>query len=246
MQIINLSENDINNIKRLDNKKGSFGTVVNYDGMGLKFYNGFFDSYNNLERVKRESTINERQIEILTRKQKNVKLTTLPLGIAYYNKIPVGVIIKYFENHSSLFELFKEHNTVVVSSLQKILNIVDELLQNGIFQTDLKEDNFLYSKIDYSVKAIDLDGMRIEIGRENIWLEETIYEDLIDMFIFLSKEKLLFEYNNKEIDETDFKARVECLKRLKHDIYVFASLQGFINEIKRTRLLEPPQKILKI
>ena len=66
------------------------------------------------------------------------------------------------------------------------------------------------------------------------------------MFIFLVKEKLLFEYNNFELDENDYKARIECLKLLKHNIYVFESLQGFINEVKKIRLLEPPKKILKI
>ena len=130
--------------------------------------------------------------------------------------------------------------------MQRVLDIVNELLKNGIFQTDIKENNFLYSTIDYRAQAIDLDGLRVEIGRENIWLEETVYESLIDMFIFLVKEKLLFEYNNCELDENDYKARIECLKLLKHNIYVFESLQGFINEIKKIRLLEPPKKILKI
>ena len=130
--------------------------------------------------------------------------------------------------------------------MQRVLDIVNELLKNGIFQTDIKENNFLYSTIDYSAQAIDLDGLRVEIGRENIWLEETVYESLIDMFIFLVKEKLLFEYNNCELDENDYKARIECLKLLKHNIYVFESLQGFINEVKKIRLLEPPKKILKI
>ena len=129
---------------------------------------------------------------------------------------------------------------------KRVLDIVNELLKNGIFQTDIKENNFLYSTIDYSAQAIDLDGLRVEIGRENIWLEETVYESLIDMFIFLVKEKLLFEYNNCELDENDYKARIECLKLLKHNIYVFESLQGFINEVKKIRLLEPPKKILKI
>ena len=145
-----------------------------------------------------------------------------------------------------MFELFKEHNTVIINILQRVLDIVNELLKNGIFQTDIKENNFLYSTIDYSAQAIDLDGLRVEIGRENIWLEETVYESLIDMFIFLVKEKLLFEYNNCELDENDYKARIECLKLLKHNIYVFESLQGFINEVKKIRLLEPPKKILKI
>ncbi|CCY94649.1 unknown [Firmicutes bacterium CAG:884] len=250
MQIINLSNNDLESItSRSDYKKGSFGTVVQVEGdLGIKFYNDFLNSYKkkSINDIRMETIISVPQIELLTRKQEKVKLTTLPLGVAYYQNIPVGVIIKYFEKHNTLFELFKEHNTVIINILQRVLDIVNELLKNGIFQTDIKENNFLYSTIDYSAQAIDLDGLRVEIGRENIWLEETVYESLIDMFIFLVKEKLLFEYNNCELDENDYKARIECLKLLKHNIYVFESLQGFINEVKKIRLLEPPKKILKI
>lgn len=250
MQIINLSNNDLESIaSRSDYKKGSFGTVVQVEGdLGIKFYNGFLNSYKkkSINDIRMETIISVPQIELLTRKQEKVKLTTLPLGVSYYQNIPVGVIIKYFEKHNTLFELFKEHNTVIINILQRVLDIVNELLKNGIFQTDIKENNFLYSTIDYSAQAIDLDGLRVEIGRENIWLEETVYESLIDMFIFLVKEKLLFEYNNCVLDENDYKARIECLKLLKHNIYVFESLQGFINEVKKIRLLEPPKKILKI
>ena len=147
MQIINLSNNDLESIaSRSDYKKGSFGTVVQVEGdLGIKFYNGFLNSYKkkSINDIRMETIISVPQIELLTRKQEKVKLTTLPLGVAYYQNIPVGVIIKYFEKHNTLFELFKEHNTVIINILQRVLDIVNELLKNGIFQTDIKENNFL-------------------------------------------------------------------------------------------------------
>mgnify|MGYP003496213201 CR=1 FL=1 len=45
MQIINLSNNDLESIaSRPDYKKGSFGTVVQVEGdLGIKFYNDFLN-----------------------------------------------------------------------------------------------------------------------------------------------------------------------------------------------------------
>ena len=110
MQIINLSNNDLESIaSRPDYKKGSFGTVVQVEGdLGIKFYNDFLNSYKekSINDIRMETIISVPQIELLTRKQEKVKLTTLPLGVAYYQNIPVGVIIKYFEKHNTLFELF--------------------------------------------------------------------------------------------------------------------------------------------
>lgn len=247
---IDLNSQDINKFKNLYNlkiNKGAFGTVLPYEnGLGLKFYNGLIDSdFSNNALYTMKAQISEAQIELLSRKQKDIKLTNLPLGIAYYNDVPAAVIIKYFSNHSDLLELCKEHNTVVIGTLQKLLYIVDELIKNGIYQLDIKETNFLFSKLDYSVQAIDLDGPLIRIGRENIAMEEDVYESLESMFFFLIKEKLLYDRNNNIFDENDYKCRIDYLRSLKRSIYVYESLQGFINNIKDNRLLDSPKKIFK-
>ena len=250
MQKINLNDETIENIAKInaDLQRGTFGTVARIDrDLAIKFYNGFLTGYKekSVNEISKETTIFVPQIEILTKKQKDLKLTTLPLGVAYYHDVPVGVIIKYFEKHKTLLELYKENYTVIISIFQKILNIVNEQIVNGIFQRDIKEDNFLYSTINYNAQAIDLDGVNVDFYRENIPLEEMMYETLLDMFIFLSKEKLLFDYNNNNLDESEYKERVEAVKELKFGIYVFEGLQAFINGITRGRILEPSQKILK-
>ena len=77
MQIINLSNNDLESIaSRSDYKKGSFGTVVQVEGdLGIKFYNGFLNSYKkkSINDIRMETIISVPQIELLTRKQEKVK-----------------------------------------------------------------------------------------------------------------------------------------------------------------------------
>ena len=250
MQKINLNDKIIENITRNYNnlQSGGFGTVAQIDkDLAIKFYGGFLTGYKekNIDEISKETTIYVPQINVLTKKQKDIKLTTLPLGVAYYQDVPVGVIIKYFEKHNTLFELYKENDDVIINILQNVLESIKELLINGIFQTDIKEDNFLYSTTDYKAQAIDLDGMKIDIGRENIWLEEMIYESLLKMFIYLANKRLLFKYNNGEIEKDDYETKVKSVKSLDYNIYIYESLQLFINTIKNKKILESKQKILK-
>lgn len=225
--------------------KGGFGIVLPYDkDFGLKFSvdllrDNFFDEEkfnNNLEEYK----ISEWQIECLVNAQERVKLTSLPKGIAYYNNKPVAVILKYFYNHKNLYESYMEHNAAFFRMLKETILALDELMKNGIYQLDAKGSNFLYSKPSYKIETIDLDGELIKLSRENIVYEQRIYEDLIDMFDFLFKEKLMYLKRTNQINDNDYYARLSSLRCLKNSIrgfHIYESAEGFVNEVKKSKML---------
>ena len=209
--------------------KGGFGIVLPYDrDFGLKFSadllrDNFFDEEkfnNNLEEYK----ISEWQIECLANTQERVKLTSLPKGVAYYNNKPVAVVLKYFYNHKNLYESYIEHNAPFFR----------------IYQLDAKGSNFLYSRPSYKIETIDLDGELIKLSRENIVYEQRIYEDLIDMFDFLFKEKLMYLKRTNQISDNDYYARLSslgCLKNTIKGFHIYESAEGFVNEVKKCKML---------
>lgn len=251
---VNLNKTEIDKIienNGIYSSSGEFGTVLPYEnGLGLKFSSGLvgMKGFNRdfFEENKKELYVFEGQIAKLADKQNKIKLTSLPMGVAYFENVPIAIILKYFDKHKNLLGLKVEHHTVVVSIFLKLLDILDELMNNGIYQLDIKEDNFIYSTINYKAEAIDLDGPLVKIGRENIQLEEMIYRNFIAMVLYLAKSKLAYSLANDLLDEDDYKRRIKYLESLRTCIHGFNITQILLNDIKNTSILDHSKKNIKI
>lgn len=251
---INLSKEEINEIirknsEKIKENKGSYGIVLPYEKeLGLKFgieleKHGKF----NEEAFEKYSTsqegISKRQIEYLSGLQSKIKLSTLPKGIAYYDNKPIAIILKYFNNHKDLLELENEHGTAVISVLEKVLRSVTELMENGIYQMDIRESNFLFSTLDYKAEAIDLDGPFVSVSHNDIMKETFIYERLQKMFAFLTKQKLDKLLNKKEIDISEYQEKLKILRNLKYEIFIYESLVLYLEEIKKNHIVEKSKRL---
>lgn len=230
---------------------GSYGMVLPYEGeLGLKLLaplavKGYFDEEALEENMNPYYLISPRQIEYLSEKQSKIKLSSLPKGVAYYKDKPVAIILKYFNNHKNLLELYNEDSTVIISILEKVLYSVKELMENDIYQMDVKESNFLYSKLDYKVEPIDLDGPLIKVAHNDIMREEIIYENILEMFAFLIKQKLNNLLNNNELNTDEYNERLAYIKELKSGIYIYESLILYLKEVKKNNILEKSKKYIK-
>lgn len=251
MQKINLNEKEIYDIVKSNNfnyEYGSFGSVFKYkDGLGLKFSaglvgsNGFDKEY--FESHKDRLYVNEKQIELLASKQDKVRFSSLPKGVAYYNGVPIGVILKYFDNHKGLYNIKDENPKDIISVFFNVIDIIDELIYNNIYQLDIKESNFLYSLDNRSTQAIDLDGEYIKFSSSNDYYECSIYSCLFKMFSFLVKTRLLDDVEKKLIDLEDAKERIEFLKKHDRGVYYFGILESFIYSIDKSNILDYDKKI---
>lgn len=241
MERLILSKQEIDNIRKIKNfDSGSYGVVVPYEnGLALKFSRNIIDNGLDSELENKQLYISEYQIKKLVDRQSKIKLTSLPKGVAYYDNIPVAVIIKYFKNYHDLYEVKNENHHDIINVFQQLLYIIDELINNGIYQFDIKENNFLYSPIDFNVQAIDLDGPFINISEENIFSEELVYKKLMSMMLYLAFNKInLDNYTQDELDN-----KLEYLQSLKTNIYGYYSINGIINVLKNSQLLDPSVKI---
>ncbi len=251
MEKIQLSKENLNklidkNRYNIIKNRGGFGIVLPYEnGLGLKFsadliINNCFDEdlfREDLEGYK----ISEKQISYLANVQKNIKLSSLPKGVAYYNKKPVAVILKYFYNHDSLYNSSKEHSEVLYKMYKDVVIAVDELMSHGIYQLDIKESNFLYSKNDFRVQPIDFDGGLIRVGRGNRIYEERIYDDLIEMIYFMFSQKLVYLKSINCINEKMYNDKLSSLKYIKsfiNDYSIYDRAFNLIEDVKDNKILE--------
>jgi len=241
MKTLDLTREQIKNIIKqndIPNNSGLFGICCNYDeNIALKFDLSILNEHKEVIDFNSAyiSQINVSQIDKLARLGDKVKLSSLPLGIAYCENVPVAVILKYFGNHRSLLSLPCELKENLLKVLFDINDIVDELCQNYIYQLDIKENNFLYSKTNFKAEAIDLDGMLMNISSyENIRQEEMIYEKLIKMFMYLIHEKMVvFGLSENEINK-----RMEELKGYYFGINNYYGANAFLRSVNEKNILQ--------
>lgn len=79
-------------------------------------------------------------------------------GVLTYNGYKIGVLLNYYKDYTELAEI---SNNLSIDSLhfvmEKIKEKLKDMMQNGIFPRDLKEDNILVRQNDLDVVFIDLD-----------------------------------------------------------------------------------------
>lgn len=88
----------------------------------------------------------------------NTSSNDLYKGIIKIDDTIIGTILNYYKDYSSYQDIHSKlsprHNIYL---LNKLRHLVEELLNNGIYPTDLKLDNIMINKDTLDVKLIDLD-----------------------------------------------------------------------------------------
>ena len=161
--------------------QGTNGIIKMYDSNTLikLYYKEFFDSYCNLDPNKLEQEIMVR-IEIETElknivsnyissqeilKQKIIRLqktksNTLIKEMVTYQGYLIGILLTYYKDYQTLTKAIRnlsiQEKKII---LQRIQELLMDLMEKGIYCQDLKEDNIMVRSLDLDIKLIDLDGL---------------------------------------------------------------------------------------
>lgn len=177
--------------------QGQFGKIVLDNNKLYKiYYRDFIKTYINKDECFLDDEVNSLLgIEKLTNfelrdpyKKLNelnrlarTKSASLITGVLSYNGLLVGIQMNYLKNYTTL----KEISTRVEDSkldiyLNKVYELVCNLLMENIVLTDVKEDNILVNEETNDVVLIDLDGSETIYGPDNYLIDFPYNLDIIN------------------------------------------------------------------
>ena len=177
--------------------QGQFGKIVLDNNKLYKiYYRDFIKTYINKDECFLDDEVNSLlEIEKLTNfelrnpyKKLNelnrlagTKSPNLITGVLSYNGLLVGIQMNYLKNYITL----KEISTMVEDSklviyLNKVYELVCNLLMENIVPTDVKEDNILVNEETNDVVLIDLDGSETIYGPDNYLIDFPYNLDIIN------------------------------------------------------------------
>lgn len=142
------------------------------NGLGFKIERSLFDK-------TRQSYNIEKMVSELALRQGKIKLTDLPVGVVSCKKNCIGQVIKLYKDYVPLCEIANNNNIEMLYN--KVLNIIDELLDNGILYLDIHENNFLVND-DLDVKLIDFESSSVIFDRISANDKIECYKKVKDMF----------------------------------------------------------------
>ena len=141
----------------------------------------------NLLNKMRESYNIEEMVSGLVLRQSNIKNTDFPVGVVSCKRRCVGQVIKLYKNYISLYDAVNNDNIGLLYN--KVLCIIDELLNNGILYLDIHEYNFLVND-SLDVKLIDFESSCIIFDRISPKDKIECYDKVKKMFDRLKTEKI--------------------------------------------------------
>lgn len=212
LPIIDLTERDIINLRYRVIGSGTDANVYKApNGLAFKIYHA------NREIKSGEY---ENTIKTLIDRQKEVKLTKLPLGILRKEGTTVGC---FMERHRKYFDvnkfakLSKKHQIMVLHSL---LDKVNELVENDIYHLDInyqgranQTSNIMINRAG-QVELVDFDGgSAVVLDQKNAGLAN---------FVFTSTghavaERIYEKYRQEQmLDDKDYKAVSNALYQSLH------------------------------
>lgn len=177
--------------------QGQFGKIVLDNNKLYKiYYRDFIKTYINKDECFLDDEVNSLlEIEKLTNfelrdpyKKLNelnrlarTKSASLITGVLSYKGLLVGIQMNYLKNYTTL----KEISTRVEDSkldiyLNKVYELVCNLLMENIVLTDVKEDNILVNEETNDVVLIDLDGSETIYGPDNYLIDFPYNLDIIN------------------------------------------------------------------
>ena len=172
----------------------------------------------------------ERFIKNLLIYKDNIKLTTLPLGIIKENGIIIGQLIKYYNNSKTLKDFFKENKDIdPISYYFKVLDIIEELVQNNICYEDVHGGNFLV--IENQLKLIDFSQHRVKINEHYKGMYYNMFQNFASMVNRLNIEILQRQDQERLILPSEIKNELEHPEK---------SFEYIRNEL--TKIIKPNNK----
>lgn len=177
--------------------QGQFGKIVLDNNKLYKiYYRDFIKTYINKDECFLDDEVNSLlEIEKLTNfelrdpyKKLNelnrlarTKSASLITGVLSYKGLLVGIQMNYFKDYTTL----KEISTRVEDSkldiyLNKVYELICDLLMENIVPTDVKEDNILVKEETNDVALIDLDGIETIYGPDNYLIDFPYNLDIIN------------------------------------------------------------------
>lgn len=155
----------------------------------------------------------EKLVSKLQEKQPNVKLTEFPTAIITIENKCVGQEIPWYDNYVALRDAFdnKELNKVPTYYFLKTVEILKELVQNGIYYKDVHARNFMVNTLTDDVKLIDFDSGYIRFDEDRPYSYKTVLHYLKMMLNKLSQiSNVDLHYDiNKEISIEEIENRLQ-------------------------------------
>ena len=177
--------------------QGQFGKIVlNGDKLYKIYYKDFIKTYiNKNDNFLDDEVSSLLEIERLTNlglrdpykkltelnRLAGTKSSNLITGVLSYKGVLVGIQMNYLKDYITL----KEISTRVEDSkldiyLNKVYELVCNLLMENIVPTDVKEDNILVNEETNDVALIDLDGIETIYGPNNYLMDFPYNLDIIN------------------------------------------------------------------
>ena len=177
--------------------QGQFGKIVlDNDKLYKIYYRDFIKTYINKDECFLDDEVKSLlEIEKLTNfelrdpyKKLNelnrlarTKSTSLITGVLSYKGLLVGIQMKYLKNYTTLKEIStRVEDSKLVIYLNKVYELVCNLLMENIVPTDVKEDNILVNEETKDVVLIDLDGSETIYGPDNYLIDFPYNLDIIN------------------------------------------------------------------
>lgn len=177
--------------------QGQFGKIVLDNNKLYKiYYRDFIKTYINKDECFLDDEVNSLlEIEKLTNfelrnpyKKLNelnrlarTKSPNLITGVLSYNGLLVGIQMNYLKNYTTLKEIStRVEDSKLVIYLNKVYELVCNLLMENIVPTDVKEDNILVNEETNDVVLIDLDGSETIYGPDNYLIDFPYNLDIIN------------------------------------------------------------------
>ena len=177
--------------------QGQFGKIVLDNNKLYKiYYRDFIKTYINKDECFLDDEVKSLlEIEKLTNfelrdpyKKLNelnrlarTKSASLITGVLSYNGLLVGIQMNYLKNYTTLKEIStRVEDSKLVIYLNKVYELVCNLLMENIVPTDVKEDNILVNEETKDVVLIDLDGSETIYGPDNYLIDFPYNLDIIN------------------------------------------------------------------
>lgn len=177
--------------------QGQFGKIVLDNNKLYKiYYRDFIKTYINKDECFLDDEVNSLlEIEKLTNfelrnpyKKLNelnrlarTKSASLITGVLSYKELLVGIQMNYLKNYITLKEIStRVEDSKLVIYLNKVYELVCNLLMENIVPTDVKEDNILINEETKDVVLIDLDGSETIYGPDHYLMDFPYNLDIIN------------------------------------------------------------------
>lgn len=181
---------------------GTTSFILRYNGSTFKIYKSTLEymEYGGEYKLDEKETLN--RLNYIISKQNDIKLTDMPNEILTFGGKTVGVKIKYYADCITLLDYFSQNgldeNTELIK--QKVYEIVEELIHNGIIPTDPNFGNFVISfnpDKSFNIHMIDIDDQYVSVypdGKKDVWYDADVnacYQILNLSFNNIGKKKVV-------------------------------------------------------